>query len=40
MAFCKAMNQFTVNEKGNISNSLEGSAKDCLGMVNLWNNAI
>lgn len=40
MAFCKAMNNFTVNEKGNISNSLEGSAKECLGMVNLWNNAI
>ena len=40
MAFCKAMNNFTVNEKGNITNSLEGSAKECLGMVNLWNNAI
>ena len=40
MAFCKAMNNFTLNEKGNISNSLEGSAKKCLGMVNLWNNAI
>ena len=34
------MNNFTVNEKGNITNSLEGSAKECLGMVNLWNNAI
>ena len=40
MAFCKAMNNFTVNEKGNITNSLEGSADKCLGMVNLWNNAI
>ena len=40
MAFCNAMNNFTVNEKGNISNSFEGSAKECLGMVNLWNNAI
>ena len=44
MSFCNAMNNamntFSVNEKGNITNSLKGSVKECLGMVNLWNNAI
>lgn len=40
MAFCNAMKNFTLNEKGNITNSLEGSAGECLGLVNLYHNAI
>ena len=40
MAFCTAMKNFEINEKGNITNSLEGSAKDCLGMVNLFYNGM
>jgi len=40
MAFCEVMKQFTLNEKNNIAHSLESSAGECLGMVNLWNNAI
>jgi len=40
MTFCEAMKQFNLNEKGNITHSIESSAGKCLGMVNLWNNAI
>jgi len=40
MAFCTAMKNFEINEKGNITNSLEGSASECLGMVNLFYNGI
>ena len=40
MAFCTAMKNFEINEKGNITNSLKGSASECLGMVNLFYNGI
>ena len=40
MAFCSAINNYTLNEKNNISLTLEGSSSDDLGLVNLYNDAV
>ena len=41
MAFCNAMNHYTLNEKGNVSYTVSGSSsEDCVGLVNLYNDAV
>lgn len=41
MAFCSAMNKYTLNEKNCISLTVEGSSNnECLGLVNLYNDAV
>ena len=41
MAFCSAMNTYTLNEKNCISLTVEGSSdSECLGLVNLYNDAV
>lgn len=41
MAFCSAMNNYTLNEKNNISLSVEGcSDNQCLGLVALYNSSV
>tara|TARA_B100001175_G_scaffold263454_1_gene233129 strand:- start:3502 stop:5217 length:1716 start_codon:yes stop_codon:yes gene_type:complete len=40
MAFCSAMNNYTLNEKNCISLTLDGSSNEDLGLVNLYNDAV
>lgn len=40
MAFCSAMNNYTLNEKNCISLTIDGSSNEDVGLVNLYNDAV
>lgn len=40
MAFCSAMNNYTLNEKNGISLTIDGSSKEDFGLVNLYSDAV
>ena len=40
MAFCSAMNNYTLNEKNCISLTIDGSSNEDLGLVNLYNDSV